>query len=245
MSLSQEQLHQYHHDGYLTIQQVFSNNRMDKAIKNAHQWQEEFLKKMSGDEKKWYIDGATRMDNQLRKLDNPVSERAYFKELALDPKIITVVEEIIGKDVIAFFSQIFFKPPEGGGSKPVHQDNFYFGCDKGEKIITVWVALDEATTKNGCLYYGKGTNNGKIIKHFAPKSEPFNYQIPKESLVSMTPAPVNKGGVNLHHGRTFHQSSNNTSNDWRRALAIHYIQKDGRLINPIFKFDSDYFVKAY
>ncbi len=36
MSLSREQLHLYHNDGYLTIEQVFSKTRMDKAIEEAH-----------------------------------------------------------------------------------------------------------------------------------------------------------------------------------------------------------------
>lgn len=47
MSLSREQLHLYHNDGYLTIEQVFSKTRMDNDIEEAHQWQEEFLEKMS------------------------------------------------------------------------------------------------------------------------------------------------------------------------------------------------------
>lgn len=35
------------YDGYLTIEQVFSKTRMDNDIEEAHQWQEEFLEKMS------------------------------------------------------------------------------------------------------------------------------------------------------------------------------------------------------
>jgi ectoine hydroxylase-related dioxygenase (phytanoyl-CoA dioxygenase family) len=83
------------------------------------------------------------------------------------------------------------------------------------------------------------------FEHYAPEKEPFNYQIPDSKKVAMTAAPVNKGGINLHHGKTIHQSSNNTSDLWRRAMAIHYMQKQVRLVNPIFEFDPVHYVKAY
>lgn len=245
MNLTPAQLDTYQKDGYLTIENVFTSDEMDKAIQEARQWQEEFLANISDEDKKWYQDGATAIQNQVRKLDNPVSQRPYFRELALSPKLITMVEQLIGKDIIAFFSQVFFKPPQGGGPKPTHQDNFYFGPDNEKNVITAWIAFDDAKVENGCLYYGKGSNHGELFNHFAPENEPFNYQIPDSKKVSMTPAPVQKGGINFHHGKTIHESSNNTSDLWRRAMAIHFMQKDVKLINPIFEFDPIHFVEAF
>ncbi len=245
MNLTAAQLDTYQKDGYITFENIFTQDEMEKAINEAHQWQEEFLKDISEEDIKWYHDGATAIPNQVRKLDNPVSQRAFFKKLALNPELIVTVEDLIGRDVIAFFSQVFFKPPHGGGPKPTHQDNFYFGPDKSDHVITIWIAFEDATVENGCLYYGKGSHQGKLIKHFAPEDEPFNYQIPDSKKVPMTPAPVKKGGINMHHGKTLHQSSNNTSDLWRRALAIHFMQKDVKLIDPVFKFDPIHFVEAF
>jgi len=245
MKLTSEQLSTYEKNGFITIENVFNHSEMDQAIKEAQQWQEEFINDISEADKKWYLDRSTSIQDQVRKLDNPVSQRQLFKEMALSPKLVSIVEGLIGKDVIAFFSQIFFKPPLGGGPKPTHQDNFYFGPDNGDHVITVWIAFDNALIENGCLYYGKGSNQGKLIEHQAPEKEPFNYQIPDANKVPMTAAPVKKGGINLHHGKTIHQSSNNTSNLWRRAMAIHYMQKEVKLVNPIFEFDPVHFVKAY
>lgn len=235
----------YEQNGYLTIENVFSHAMMDQAIAEAHKWQDEFFKGMKDDEKNWYVDQTTELAEQLRKLDNPVSNKRYFKELALSPQVLPLVQDLIGKEVIAFFSQIFFKPPLGGGPKPVHQDNFYFGPDNGEEIITLWIAFDPATAENGCLYYGKGTNKYGVVEHFAPPGEPYNYQIPTTNQVEMTAAPVGKGGISLHHGCTFHQSSSNSSGSWRRAMAIHYMQKDVRLTAPVFKYDPLHFVEAF
>jgi len=63
----------------------------------------------------------------LRKLDNPHHHRESIRGLARDARLLALVESVIGKGVSVYFSQIFFKAPEGGGPKPPHQDNFYFG----------------------------------------------------------------------------------------------------------------------
>jgi ectoine hydroxylase-related dioxygenase (phytanoyl-CoA dioxygenase family) len=245
MALSAEQLAAYKNDGFVTINQVFTPGEMDRAIEEATTWQHEFIEDLTEADKKWYLDQGTSIENQLRKLDNPVSQKAFFREMALSPLLISMVEELIGKQVVAFFSQIFFKPPHGGGPKPIHQDNFYFGPDQRDQIITLWIAFDHATIENGCLYYGKGTHKGDVLEHFAPEYEPFNYQIPEPVKVSMTAAPVLKGGINLHHGNTFHQSSDNHSGSWRRAMAVHYMQSNVTLESPIFKYDASHFVNAF
>ena len=101
-------------------------------------------------------------------------------------------------------------------------------------MATAWIALDDATLENGCLYFGDGTNLGPVYAHFAPEGEPFNLQLPATVLDKqpMTPAPVRKGGVSFHHGNTFHQSGPNHSTAWRRACALHYVRNDVEFADP-------------
>jgi ectoine hydroxylase-related dioxygenase (phytanoyl-CoA dioxygenase family) len=160
--------------------------------------------------------------------------------LARAPQLVDVVETIIGPGVSVFFSQIFFKAPEGGGPKPAHQDNFYFGPNDPEGVVTAWVALDDATLENGCLYFGDGTNRGPVYTHRAPADEPFNLQLPPSILQRqpMSPAPVMKGGVSFHHGNTFHQSGPNLSTRWRRACALHYVNAHTFFEHPALPYDA-------
>ena len=53
----------------------------------------------------------------------------------------------------------------------------------------------------------------------------------------MTPAPVPRGGVSLHHGNTFHQSGHNDSRRWRRACAFHYMRNGNRFTTPALDYD--------
>jgi len=156
-----------------------------------------------------------------------------------------LVESLIGSGLSVYFSQVFMKPPGGGGPKPVHQDNFYFGPHDPDRLVTAWIALDAATTENGCLMFGDGTHHGPVHPHVAPPGEPYNLQASSDIAVSqpMRPMPVPRGGVSFHHGGTFHGSGDNNSDHWRRALAIHYIADGNWFETPALPYDDKVLVR--
>ncbi|MBS0448473.1 MAG: phytanoyl-CoA dioxygenase family protein [Proteobacteria bacterium] len=229
----------YRHHGHVTVHGVFEAADMDAAIRDIEQWGETFLAELPPEKRAWFIDGGVSARTVLRKLDNPHFHRDAFRKLARDPKLVQLVESMIGPGVSVYFSQIFFKAPEGGGPKPAHQDNYYFGPTDIEGVVTAWIALDDATLENGCLYFGDGTNQGPVYDHIAPESEPYNLQIPAAVLDKqpMQPAPVRKGGVSFHHGNTFHQSGPNHSRRWRRACALHFVRNDVEFATPALPYD--------
>jgi ectoine hydroxylase-related dioxygenase (phytanoyl-CoA dioxygenase family) len=230
----------YRRQGHVTVNGVFAADEMDAVVRDIEQWGEAFLADLPEGQRAWYLDGGVKARAVLRKLDNPHAHRPAVQELARDPRLVAEVESLLGRGVSVYFSQIFFKPPEGGGPKPAHQDNFYFGPTDIEGVATAWIALDDATLENGCLYFGDGTNLGPVYAHFAPESEPFNLQLPPTVLDKqpMTPAPVRKGGVSFHHGNTFHQSGPNHSMAWRRACALHYVRTDVEFATPALPYDD-------
>lgn len=244
MVLTKEQVAQYRTAGHLTVEQVFDEQTMLGAIDDAIAWGNQVLGDLDDSQRKWYLDAGVESQQVLRKLDNPVYHRPAFRALAESAALTSMVEQLIGPGLWVAFSQIFFKPPEGGGPKPVHQDNFYFGPGDNEGMVTAWIALDTATTENGCMYFGEGTQTGPVIEHTAPADEPFNLQVPAKHAdkVTMTPAPVPRGGVSFHHGNVFHQSSSNTSPNWRRAAAIHFANGDTQLTHPALTYDDSTFV---
>jgi ectoine hydroxylase-related dioxygenase (phytanoyl-CoA dioxygenase family) len=246
MSLAATQLEDFRRAGHLTVAGVFRPEEMDSAIADIERWGEEFLADLPPDRRRWYIDGNVQAREVLRKLDNPHYHRPVVQRLARDPRLTGLVECLIGAGLSVCFSQIFFKAPEGGGPKPAHQDNFYFGPRDPEALVTAWIALDDATAENGCMSFGEGTHRGPVMAHVAPPGEPFNLQIPAEMVArtAMTLAPVPKGGVSFHHGGVFHQSGANHSKRWRRACALHYVRNDNAFIHPALKYDETVFVRV-
>ena len=237
--LSEADLAFYRHQGHLTVNGVFDPATMDEVVRDIERWGEEFLADLPADKRAWYVDAGVASRTVLRKLDNPHACRAPVQDLARNPQLVSLVESFIGSGVSVYFSQIFFKPPEGGGPKPAHQDNFYFGPTDIEGVVTAWVAMDDATLENGCMYFGDGTNKGPVYAHFAPQGEPYNLQLPPEVLDKqpMQPAPVRKGGVSFHHGNTFHVSGPNHSKHWRRACALHFVRNDVEFATPALPYD--------
>jgi ectoine hydroxylase-related dioxygenase (phytanoyl-CoA dioxygenase family) len=220
----------YRHQGHLTVNGVFAPAQMDAVIRDIEQWGETFLAELPPEKRAWFIDGGVSARTVLRKLDNPHFHRDAVQALARDPKLVGLVEQFLGRGVSVYFSQIFFKPPEGGGPKPATDI---------EGVVTAWIALDDATLENGCLYFGDGTNQGPVYPHFAPENEPFNLQLTASVLDKqpMQPAPVRKGGVSFHHGNTFHQSGPNHSDKWRRACALHFVRNDVEFATPALPYD--------
>ena len=218
---------------------------MDRAIEDINRWGEQFLADLAPEQRRWYVDGGVKAREVLRKLDNPHFHRASIERLARDARLAGLVEQLIGRGVQVCFSQIFFKAPEGGGPKPAHQDNFYFGPRDPEALVTAWIALDDATVENGCMSFGEGSQKKPVIAHFAPPGEPFNLQIADSALAGMpmTAAPVPKGGVSFHHGGTVHQSGTNRSKRWRRACALHYVRNDNAFVAPALSYDASMFMR--
>jgi len=240
MTLSQSDMSHYRHTGHLTVPGVFEPRITDLVIEDIQAWGTEFLADLPARKRAWYVDGGVKARDVLRKLDNPHHHRESVRQLARAPALVAMVEALIGPGVSVYFSQIFFKAPEGGGPKPAHQDNFYFGPNHPEGVVTAWVALDDATLENGCLYFGDGSNRGPVYAHVAPPDEPFNLQLPQAILdrQPMSPAPVMRGGVSFHHGNVFHQSGPNHSTRWRRACALHYVNAHTVFDHPALPYDE-------
>ena len=240
MALQAADLAHYRHVGHLTVPGVFDTAQVAGVIKDIERWGEEFLADLPAAQRAWYVDGGVKARTVLRKLDNPHHHRETVRRLAAAPALVDLVEAFIGPGVSVYFSQIFFKPPEGGGPKPAHQDNFYFGPNNVEGVVTAWIALDDATLENGCLYFGEGSHRGPVYAHQAPADEPYNLQLPAAVLQRqpMLPAPVMRGGVSFHHGNTFHQSGPNLSPHWRRACALHYVNASTFFEHPALPYDD-------
>ena len=62
----------------------------------------------------------------LRKAENTRQYSDVFRNLAQHPKLIAVVQELIGQDLLLFRSTLMFKPAFHGSSHGLHQDSAYW-----------------------------------------------------------------------------------------------------------------------
>jgi phytanoyl-CoA hydroxylase len=160
----------------------------------------------------------------------------------LYPRVLDVLEALIGPDVLALQTMLFLNPP-GLGGQGWHQDAYYI-TTYPETLIGVWIALDRADEANGCLWVTPGSHSEPIYpteerdhlyaeEAFADLTTVANVSSLDEEANTLTqvakrypdpiPCVVEPGDVIFFHSHLLHRSyPNRTADRFRRAFVSHY-----------------------
>jgi len=156
-----------------------------------------------------------------------------LRRLVFDPGIVQVVCGLMRTSAVRLFrDQLFVKAPRSQGSVPWHQDYSDWTHTTPAAHITCWIALDDATTANGCLYYLPGTHTGLRLPKIGRSDDmasAFN-RLPDAWREHIQPksAPIQAGACLFHHCLTVHGSFDNSTPCPRHAYAITYMHPDTR-----------------
>ena len=170
-----------------------------------------------------FEDGGTRMYRKIQGLE--FDDR--FVDLIRTPVFFEVCARIYGPHVpLAIFRAMVMNKPAGQGTVlPWHQDGGdVWGLDR-EPLVTIWVALDAATTANGCMEAVRGSHRLGLLSDYGStvSEEDAALHCPPERVV---PLEVPAGHAVLLHNWLIHRSGVNPSPIPRRAVTICYV--DGR-----------------
>ncbi len=150
----------------------------------------------------------------------------FIDEITRLPAITDAVAEILGPDLLALDSPFFIKEANSPNFVSWHQDLHYWGL-AGEEEVTAWVALSPATSESGCMRFVPGSQQ-QIVDHVDTHHEQNLLTRGQEVAVEVdeadaVDAELEPGQMSLHHGRVFHASHPNRTQDRRIGLAIRYI----------------------
>lgn len=166
-------------------------------------------------------------DKIARSIWNGALSGPAIFHLISHPRLLDLAEALCGPELIA--SSVYRLRPKlphyTYGAVPWHQDSGYFDpyCDKS-LILTVWLALVDATEERGCLHVMPRVHEGEILRH-RMTSDGWYLEIPEEALpegLPVLPCPVGKGGVLLMSNRTPHVSYENRSDVVRWSMDLRY-----------------------
>jgi hypothetical protein len=79
-----------------------------------------------------------------------VRSPGYWKRIALHPRILDMVEQVIGPDIILWGTTLFYKRAISGPETGWHRDGQVWPI-KPLATTSVWIAATESTSRNGCL----------------------------------------------------------------------------------------------
>ena len=171
--------------------------------------------------------------------------------LFTNPRLLDIVESVIGPEIYSNPVQhTRIKPPARhlpGAALDAniaaalwHQDSAVIDSEAdGTDMLTVWLAVTDATIENGYLIVERGSHLEEITLHCPGKIFPADIYIP-ESIIDgdrVIPMEVRAGGAALLHKMTEHGSLDNESDDIRWSFDLRYQpigQPTGRSVFPGF-----------
>jgi phytanoyl-CoA hydroxylase len=147
-------------------------------------------------------------------------------EFVKHPGISEVLTRIIGPDVKCMQSMLFVKPP-GFQGQAWHQDEDYIPT-RDRSLTGGWIALDDATIENGCLWVLPGSHKRGYLYPQREHNNQDEFDFAGESFgfddSGEVPVEVRAGTVVFFNGYLLHRSRKNRSTtDYRRALVNHYM----------------------
>ena len=211
--LTPKQLKKYEDYGYIAPIDILSLEEVKEIITEL-----EYIEKKGPDE----LIGLGR--NNIHYI-SPV-----FDQIVHNSKILDVVQDIIGSNILVGGTTLFIKEPDNKGFVSWHQDAKYIGFEP-HNWVTAWLAITDANEENGCMRMWSGTHKEKIKKH----QDTFNKDnlltrgqtVQSVPLKKTIPNVLKAGQLSLHHPRIVHGSGLNKSKSRRIGFVIQsYIGAD-------------------
>jgi phytanoyl-CoA hydroxylase len=183
------------------------------------------------------VDGGSLSDEEVLRrylcIHYPHKVSAAARDALAHPRIVEALVSVIGPNVKAMQSMLFIKS-EGKPGQAWHQDEFFIPT-RDRSLTAVWIALDDATVENGCLWVLPGSHRRGVIypardqddPRFDCTTEAYDFPYTDDEAV---PVEIPAGTALIFNGYLLHRSLQNSGqHGYRRALANHYMSAESLL----------------
>lgn len=156
-----------------------------------------------------------------------------MKHYVAHPSYVDVLTRIIGPNVKAMQSMLFIKA-SGKPGQAWHQDEYYIPT-RDCSLTGGWLAIDDATVENGCLWIIPGSHKRHVLypqqlhddRRFDCAGAAFKFPYTDEDSV---PVEVKAGSIVFFNGYLLHRSLPNfAKSGYRRVLVNHYMSAESLL----------------
>lgn len=245
----------YQRDGFLIVEDFFSQADCDAlqrraaelveafdsseartifSTKDQKHAQDRYFLESGGAIRFFFEDGAFDAEGRLttekalalNKIGHALHDLdPVFDRISRGPRFAALARDVGLRRPLLLQSMYIFKQPHIGGEVDWHQDaTFLFTTPLS--TVGFWLALDDATLENGCMFALAGAHRGNLRKRFIREGLATRM----ETLDAMpwpdqAPVPLEapRGSLVLLHGLLPHASGANHSAKPRHAYALHLI----------------------
>ena len=149
---------------------------------------------------------------------------AEFPELErflLSGSAARIAAGLLGPECMLFNEQFVVKGAASGAGFAWHQDSAYVGFDH-EPYLSVWIALDDTTAANGCIYILERDldRDSRVDPHvWIEETRELNGHLGEDTGMAVE---CTAGGAVVFSSLTLHRSGPNTTDNRRRAYLAQY-----------------------
>jgi len=227
MTLTDAQLEQFDRDGFLLLRNFADPRRCDtiKDIALAHlahkvpplETEYEYVHKNKEERERTSGTGVPLFEKEvtIRRLRQVYDRDIVFREWMEDPGMRPILGKILGGTpvlTLAHHNSIMTKLPHTSTQTRWHQDFRYWNFED-DRLVSVWLALDEEDDRNGVLEFIPGSHK----MHFEPsqfdEKEYFSetHEANKALIGTKVSNPLQKGDVVLFHCKLLHRANKNST----------------------------------
>jgi phytanoyl-CoA hydroxylase len=242
-NLSPEQINSYRDNGFIIIEDFLSpeelafwrealNEAVARRGGNKMPDRKEVYGKGDDADKSYY-------DNVFDQLLNLWQDNAKMRQIMLDERLGKMAAELAGVDGIRIWhDQALIKKPWANPTS-WHLDTPYWSFSD-RNALSIWVALDDATLENGCLFFIPGSYKKTSFENPGiGKNMGVIFDVYPEFKTSRSfAAQMKAGSCSFHNGLTIHGAHANMTPGYRRAMTCAYMP-DGNVFNGTQNILSD------
>lgn len=248
--LSQEQIGYYQENGFVVIDDFLSPEELQE-------WREAVTEaiaerngiKIPGQDIKVGMDDGINEDAEyfskvFDQLLNLWQTNEKVKKIMMDERIGKMAAELAGVDGIRIWhDQPLFKKPWANPTSWHLDTPFWSFSDR--KALSIWVALDDATLENGCLYFIPGSFKETTFenKGIGKNMDGIFDVYPQFKKVNSVAAKMKAGSCSFHNGLTIHGAGANMTSGYRRAMTCAYMP-EGNVFNGQANILPDAYLKT-
>jgi non-haem Fe2+, alpha-ketoglutarate-dependent halogenase len=214
--LTDAQVAAYHRDGFLLPLTAFSPERARGYRADLEAFEARIGTPLSG--------SLTPDKRRYRSRTYLLCRWAH--ELVSHPAILDVIEDVIGPDILVFTTSWFIKEPGTPHVAGWHQDATHFGLDPGDRHVTAWLALSDASVGSGCMQFLPDPNRRQIRHTYgmdASVNDAEQFIDHPGDVTGAVDCCLAPGQFSLHNTLCVHQSGPNRSSDRRIGIGISYV----------------------
>lgn len=236
-TITQDQIDFYQNKGYIVIEDFLSTAELEHwktVVLNA--LKERDGQKMPGKPGKIGDDDGINKDAEYHskvfdQLINLWQTSDEVEKLMVDPKIGEMAAKLAGVAGIRIWhDQALFKKPWANPTSWHLDTPFWSFTDR--RALSIWIALDDATLENGCLFFIPGSHKGTSFENpgIGKNMDSIFTFYPQFKTANTVAAPMKAGSCSFHNGLTIHGAHANMTPGLRRAMTCAYMP-DGNVYN--------------